>query len=664
MGEDYANPYIAVYHPSAFELEAAYGRSRGLGIREDMAVLPETERRLHADSSIRRHAVYMYTRKLRGFYEDFFKMAGCFHMADYLIDNDLRVYNCGGDPGLLSELDRINFHVGTDLSEQKIGCSAVSICHALFGDTYIKNTVVILDEGESYADALKPYVFLAVQTRSYVDSYGMQYHLLAARKAMFSETCYLFAKFISDFNDCLIAKAYNIPPLEFTAAVSNLDSTMHIFTDGDGYITLVNQAFESKMNTTTPQIGGHLISDIVPAARSAIYSVNAGKNVYMKSVRLQNAQGEYENYYMDAVGICKLDKLTDILFSFKEVNAEKRKAGRLASSGAFFTFDDIIGDKNAEFRKTKELAMRIARGNSNVLIAGESGTGKEMFAQSIHQESPRRNQPFVSINCAAIPKELISSELFGYEEGAFTGAKKTGAPGKFEIADGGTLFLDEIGEMPLDMQSVLLRVIEEQRITRLGSAKSKKVDVRIIAASNRNLIECVHNQTFRADLYYRLNVMQLNLPPLRSRREDIPLLVEHFLKALTDTPNTSITRISKEAMSMLVAYDWPGNIRELRNIIERAANVCSGSEIRPSDIMLQPGSPAVPRAGSGTEVSVKSLNREYENYELERIKSLIIKHNNNKTLVARELGISRRTLYNKLKRAQELSGGESGERQE
>ena len=135
--------------------------------------------------------------------------------------------------------------------------------------------------------------------------------------------------------------------------------------------------------------------------------------------------------------------------------------------------------------------------------------------------------------------------------------------------------------MPLDMQSVLLRVIEEQRITRLGSAKSKKVDVRIIAASNRNLIECVHNQTFRADLYYRLNVMQLNLPPLRSRREDIPLLVEHFLKALTDTPNTSITRISKEAMSMLVAYDWPGNIRELRNIIERAANVCSGSEIRP-----------------------------------------------------------------------------------
>ena len=474
---------------------------------------------------------------------------------------------------------------------------------------------------------------------------------MVVREEEFSDNCYLFAKFISDFNECLIAKAYNIPPLEFTNAVNGPDSAMHVFTDGEGYITLVNESFENRMNTTTPQIGGQPVGNIIPAARSAVYSVKAGKNVYMKNIRIQNDTGSYDNYYMDAVGICSGGKLTDILFSFKEVNAEKRKAGRIASSGAFFSFEDIIGGKNAEFQKTKDLAVRIAKGNSNILIAGESGTGKEMFAQSIHQESPRRNQPFVSINCAAIPKELISSELFGYDEGAFTGAKKTGAPGKFEIADGGTLFLDEIGEMPLDMQSVLLRVIEEQRITRLGSVRSKKIDVRIIAASNRNLIECIHNKTFRADLYYRLNVMQLTLPPLRSRKEDIPMLVEHFLHQLKDTPNTSITNISREAMEMLVAYDWPGNIRELRNIIERAANVCSGSEIRPCDIMLQNG--GVPAETAKTDFSVGSLNREYEDFELERIRSLIIKYNNNKTLVAKELGISRRTLYNKLKKAQQ-----------
>ncbi len=652
MNQDYSNPYIVVYHPSRYELDAAYNTSRNLGVDESMMTLPKADRRLPADSSIRSHAIYMYTRKLLDFYKDFFQMAACFKLADYLTDSDLRIYNCGGDSSLLEELDGINFHIGTELSEQKIGYSAVSICRSLFGDTYIKNTVVILDEGESYAAALKPYVFLAVQTRSYVDSYGIQYHLLVSRKEDFDNTCYLFSKFISDFNDCLIAKAYNIPPLEFTNAVDNLGSTMHVFTDGEGYITLVNHNFEVKMNTNTPQVGGHLVGDVIPAARSAVYSVKAGNNVYMKNIRIQNPSGDYENYYMDAVGICTGGSLTDILFSFREVNAEKRKAGRIASNGAFFSFDDIIGDRNTEFRKTKELAMRIARGNSNILIAGESGTGKEMFAQSIHQASPRRNQPFVSINCAAIPKELISSELFGYDEGAFTGAKKTGAPGKFEIADGGTLFLDEIGEMPLDMQSVLLRVIEEQQITRLGAIKPKKIDVRIIAASNRNLIECVHNQTFRADLYYRLNVMQLNLPPLRTRKEDIPLLVEHFLHQLTDTPNTSITKISKEAMSMLVSYDWPGNIRELRNIIERAANVCSGSEILPCDIMLQGTTISSPSTNSRFEASVKTINREYEDYELERIRSLIIKHNNNKTLVAKELGISRRTLYNKLKKAQ------------
>ena len=654
MNNKNAQAPLEISRPSREELEAAARPRLGYGLRPDIRRLPLTEKRLNDSSSIQSHAIHMYTKKLKRFYEDFFQLAACFHIADFIVDCDMRVYNCGGDPALLHQLREINLRVGTDLSENKSGYNAVSLFGSLFGNTYLGNTAVMLDAGESFAGILKPFVFLAVETYSYVGSYGIQYHLLAVRKEDFSETqLSVFARFVHDFNECLLAKAYNIPPLEFTKAIYEHQNSIQVFTDGDGYITLVNDLFEKLMRTDTTKVGGHLISDIIPATRSALYSVRAGKNTYMKNITMQNAAGDYESYYMDAVGISSGDKITDILFSMREVKAEKRRAGRLMSEGAFFSFDDIIVDRNSEFLRTKDLAVRIAHGSSNILLAGESGTGKEMFAQSIHQASPRANQPFVSINCAAIPKELISSELFGYDEGAFTGAKKSGSPGKFEIADGGTLFLDEIGEMPMDMQSVLLRVIEEQRITRLGSSKSRKIDVRIIAASNRNLLECVRNKTFRADLYYRINVLQLNLPPLRKRKEDIPALSEHFLRQLAPSANPTVTKISRDAMDMLIAYDWPGNIRELRNIIERAVNVCTGTEISTADIMF--GSGAGAAAGdtaSNPPYSISSLNREFDDYEFERIKSLIIKYNNNKTLVAKELGISRRTLYNKLKRAQ------------
>lgn len=654
---DHHNSYsLNVYHPTPYELEAAQRRCVNSDIRADMKALPPIEKNEAISCSIQSHAIHMYTRKLKSFYDNFFQMAACFNIVDFLVDCDLCIYNCGGEAQLLAGLKEINFCVGANLSENRAGYNAVSLCRALFGKSFLKNTSVFLNAGESYADILKPYVFLAIETRSYVGAYGTGFHLLAVKKEHLNEKhLFLFANFAQNFNECLIAKAYNIPPLEFTKALYNYRNTIQIFTDGDGYITLVNDRFERLMNTDTPKIGGHLISDVIPGLRAALYSVRAGKNVYMQNIQMQNASGENEAYYMDAVGISSGDKITDILFTMQEVKAEKRRAGRLVSDGAFFSFHDIIGDRNPEFRRIKELATRIALGSSNVLIAGESGTGKELFAQSIHQASPRCSQPFVSINCAAIPKELISSELFGYDEGAFTGAKKTGSPGKFEIADGGTLFLDEIGEMPLDMQSVLLRVIEEQRITRLGSSKSRKIDVRIIAASNRNLLECVNNRTFRADLYYRINVLQLNLPPLRKRKEDIPQLAEHFLHQLSATSNPAVTEISKEAMEMLIAYDWPGNIRELRNIIERAINVCDGTVISPCDIMFTGSSGAGPAsAAADGEYSVSSLNRKFDDFEFERIKSLIIKYNNNKTLVAKELGISRRTLYNKLKKAQSL----------
>lgn len=642
---------IEAYRPTRYELDEAARRSSAAGVNAAMDVLPSFGSRRSGSSLAPTHAMMLYTKKLKIYYERLFDIAEAFGLAHFIVDSDLHIYNSGGDESLLKELKSINLKVGTDLSESHAGYNAASMCRSLFGKSFLAKTIVMLDAGESYADILKPYIFLAVETRSYVDAYGTQYHLIVTRGDEFTDTCLTFASFVMDFNECLIAKAYYIPPLEFTEAMRDYKDTILIFTNSDGYITLVNKLFCSVMKTDTPHIGGHLISDIIPGARAALHSVKTGKNVYMRSIQMQNASGENETYFMDAVSISKGDKIGDIMFSLCEVKEEKRKAGRLVNNGAFFSFDDIVSGNSEEFERTKELARRIASGSSNVLISGESGTGKELFAQSIHQASSRRNQPFVSINCAAIPKELISSELFGYEEGAFTGAKKTGAPGKFEIADGGTIFLDEIGEMPMDMQSVLLRVIEEQLITRLGSSKSRRVNVRIIAASNRNLLECVNNHTFRADLYYRINVMQLTLLPLRSRKEDIPLLAEHFLNQF----GNSVTSISKAALEKLVAYNWPGNIRELRNIIERAVNVCSGTEIQADDIMLGATLPIAYGISSTANYSVSGLNSKYDTYEMERINELIIKYNNNKTLVAKELGISRRTLYNKLKKLEEQS---------
>jgi transcriptional regulator with PAS, ATPase and Fis domain len=224
--------------------------------------------------------------------------------------------------------------------------------------------------------------------------------------------------------------------------------------------------------------------------------------------------------------------------------------------------------------------------NSNVLITGESGTGKELMAQSIHNASDRSHMPFVAINCGALPRGLVESELFGYEGGSFTGSKKTGNPGKFELADGGTIFLDEIGDMPLDVQVALLRVIQEKEVCRIGGSKPKRIDIRIIAATNKNLAEEVQNKTFRQDLYYRLNVLVINMPSLRKRKEDLEPLINSILERIKSRTNKPYLAIEVQAMNLLKSYDWPGNIRELENILERAANTCRNFTISKSDIPL------------------------------------------------------------------------------
>jgi DNA-binding NtrC family response regulator len=306
-----------------------------------------------------------------------------------------------------------------------------------------------------------------------------------------------------------------------------------------------------------------------------------------------------------------------------------------------YRFRDLIS-KSPAMQAVFDLARTAARSQSTILILGESGTGKELLARAIHAESPRRQAAFVDVSCAALTETLLESELFGHEKGAFTGAV-TRRRGKFELAHGGTIFLDEIGDITPKLQLDLLRVVEERRFTRVGGNEQVQVDVRIVAATNRDLKKAVTDGDFREDLFYRLNVIPIALPPLRDRREDIPLLVEHFLELLGAEMSKHIDSVSPEAMRLLLAHCWPGNVRELRNVIERGMVVATTSVVQAADLGLLPTAPVL--AGHEGPVSLEEVERRH-------ICGVLHDTDGNISHAARILGIDRATLYNKMRKYQ------------
>jgi formate hydrogenlyase transcriptional activator len=298
-------------------------------------------------------------------------------------------------------------------------------------------------------------------------------------------------------------------------------------------------------------------------------------------------------------------------------------------------FEQIIGSSRA-LESVLEQVEQVAPTDSTVLVQGETGTGKELIARAIHNLSSRCGRPFVKLNCAAIPFDLLESELFGHEKGAFTGAIAQKI-GRFELADKGTLFLDEVGDIPLALQPKLLRVLQEQEFERLGSGRTHQVDVRLVAATHRNLVEMVKRNEFRSDLYYRLNVFPIPLPPLRARREDVPALVEHFVEIYARKMNKPIEHISPETMSALVSYQWPGNIRELQNFIERSVILSSGNVLCPPLASLN-NAAVVESAGA---ITLEDAEREHIRKTLEETRWVVAGPNG----AAARLGIKRSTLY-------------------
>jgi PAS domain S-box-containing protein len=349
-----------------------------------------------------------------------------------------------------------------------------------------------------------------------------------------------------------------------------------------------------------------------------------------------------------AIGKVMFRQLNEVSDLFKKLQKAENKASFYhqqlqKSESARFTWDHIFSE-DPYMEKLKKSAAKAAKGRSTVLIRGESGTGKELFAHAIHNSSARSDGKFVVVNCAAIPEDLLESEFFGYEEGAFTGAKQRGKIGKFDLANGGTLFLDEIGDMSLSLQAKLLRVLQEREFYRVGGNVRVKVDVRIIAATNRNLEEMVKEGEFREDLYYRLNVISLNIPPLRERVQDVEHLITKLMKELNSMLGTSITGISTQAKSALLQYDWPGNVRELRNVLERAMTFAEYGKIQAEDLpdylISQISKPVIQKVSLA------------EDAELGAIKMALTQANGNKAKAARLLGISRSGLYEKIKKYQ------------
>lgn len=330
--------------------------------------------------------------------------------------------------------------------------------------------------------------------------------------------------------------------------------------------------------------------------------------------------------------------ITGLILMFRDVKKVRKLANHIMGRKAIYTFDKIIG-QSKEMVEVIAFAKKIADSQSTILITGESGCGKEVFAQAIQNHSPKRDEAFVVINCGAIPRNLIESELFGYEEGAFTGAKRGGQVGKFEVADGGTIFLDEIGEMPLEMQTKLLRVIEEGTIVKVGGNTPIPVSVRIIAATNKPLKDEVSKGNFRHDLYYRLNVIPIELPPLRKRADDIPRLTDYFMEKISNRINKKPVKIMEADMDIIRSYRWPGNVRELENFIELAIN----KEKLPLDI-LEDDFIAKER------ICHFKASQSLADMEAAHIQNVLPQEANNITNTAKILGIGRNTLYRKLEK--------------
>lgn len=414
-----------------------------------------------------------------------------------------------------------------------------------------------------------------------------------------------------------------------------------ITVDEQGGIIAANHAFIEQFSVTKQEIYGYYIEKTnFPALVGKFHCLTIFSVLCIAKISREN-----QHYQINI--LLKGDEISHkVLQQFFHL-LQKKEQESVTSHSVTTHFTHIIG-KSAKLLATKELAARIAVSSSTVLITGESGTGKELFAQAIHHASPRRKGPFIAVNCAAIPAELFESEVFGYEEGAFSGAKKAGKPGKIELAQNGTLFLDEISELPKAAQGKLLRVLQEREVERLGAISKKHVDIRIIAATNNDLYQLVLTGEFRQDLYYRLFVFDLPLPSLKERKEDILPLVHYFMEQYNQQLNKNVSRIHPLLLQWLLTHDWPGNIRELKAVVERGVTLAIGEELSDEAIVKRDEIHSSHDSKGKITIPSGTLEEIMQETERKTIVNTLEETAGDKTLAAAKLNIHLASLYRKM----------------
>lgn len=562
---------------------------------------------------------------------NFVKGSGFFAI---LTDGEGCILNVIGDENVLDHAFKLEMIPGAYMSEESIGTNAM-------GTAIVEAIPVQVSGEEHFIKAYHRWTCSAAPIRNEAGKIIGTLNLTGNSNLVHSHTLGMVVAAVNAIENMLLSKETNTRLSVAKRYIETIvDSiTSGIFTIGPkGYLKTINKTATEMIGIDQQGIEGVHISEIVDGWQNTLDSFYNSTPCFEEESYIKSKAGKIHCTLSVYPILDNIKQLQGMVCVVKEIRKVRKLANRIAGRQAYYTFDKIIG-RNQRFLRTIEYAKRIANSPSTVLITGESGTGKEVFAQSIHNHSSRKDEAFVALNCGALPRNLIESELFGYEDGAFTGAKRGGQAGKFELADGGTMFLDEIGEMPLDMQTKLLRVLEEGSLFRIGGSKEIEVDVRVIAATNKNLREEVEKGNFRKDLYYRLNVLPIELIPLRERKDDIPLLVDFFMTLKALKLSKSPLRLKDEVLGKMQSYSWPGNIRELENVIEHFMNSGNSEEL----------SIDYHRSYSEREMFVDEVLN-LEEVEKRHIIKILDKYNYNITLTAEALGIGRNTLYRKIEK--------------
>jgi sigma-54 dependent transcriptional regulator, acetoin dehydrogenase operon transcriptional activator AcoR len=573
-----------------------------------------------------------------------------------LTDGHGCILDLAGDEDLLGQTRPYGLVKGAYMSEESIGSNAISIA-------IDENAPIQVTGHEHYVKAFQNWSCSAAplhdEKGSVIGCLNISGHLdkvyphilglvVASAKA-------IEYQIKSSFSEMRQKEAYH-----FVSQILNTLEFGVLATDNEGKIRRANNLASKLLRTPINKIESHFLEEFISSWPDFLKQVKNNEIIIDEEVHATHLASR-DNLNLNVYPLRDGDgTISGTVVTIRDMKRVYKMVNKYTGMQARYNFDDLIGESD-EMKRIIEYCRNISDSPSTVLIQGESGTGKEVLAQSIHNYSSRREGEFVALNCGAIPESLIESELFGYTEGAFTSAKKGGKPGKFELASGGTLFLDEIGEMPLDMQVKLLRALQERNITRVGGDKVIPVDVRIIAATNRNLLEQVKEGKFRQDLYYRLSVIPVYIPPLRKRREDIPMLINFFLNLKSVKLRKQLPDMDNKLFKKLVYYEWPGNVRELENFIEKYVNL--DGKLEWADEIMNPEAYRTQKILSSVTTGenennipeTENIREDQQLVSLEEMEKRAIINairvlNRNMTRVAGTLGISRNALYQKIKK--------------